>query len=65
MFRTMKLVAQSEHQRDNYKEIVVDMTKSSYRGTPLNQCGEFGRRKFENMVVIENSPRRVKVIYPI
>jgi hypothetical protein len=37
----------------------VDREKSTYFGTPWNDLGAYGKRKFENLLIIQNPRDRI------
>lgn len=41
----------------------VDIEKSTWFGDPIKDLGAFGRRRFENWVILERPKERIKVIY--
>ena len=47
----------------NIKALLVDTAKARFRGIPWAQLGSWGKRKFENLIVLKNSPDKVKIIY--
>lgn len=49
--------------KDGYRIVEVDTKKATYRGMPWHSLGSFGKRKFENIVVMKDTSEQVKVIY--
>lgn len=54
---------QTVHYRQGFKIIEVDTEKTSYRGIPWKQLGNFGKRKLENLLVLKDTSQITKVIY--
>lgn len=49
---------------DGYTKIYdVDTKKCVYRGQKVSELGSFGRRKFENLLVLSHPKENIKVIY--
>jgi len=44
------------------KVIEVDTSKATYQGIAWRTLGDYGKRKFENMLVLEQK-ERIKIIY--
>jgi hypothetical protein len=53
----------SEHQKDGFTAIVVDTTKATYQGIAWGALGDWGKRKFENILFLTRSPERIKIVY--
>lgn len=51
------------YHRDGYVGYVVDTAKSHWWGTPVKELGAFGRRKFENWIILMRPKERIKVVY--
>jgi hypothetical protein len=43
--------------------IEVDTKKATYQGLAWQTLGDFGKRKWENLLVLSRPTERVKVIY--
>jgi hypothetical protein len=41
----------------------VDTAKASYQGRPWRSLGDFGKRKWENLLVLKRNKERIKIIY--
>lgn len=52
----------AKHYHGDFVAYVVNVRKSKWWGQPIYQLGAYGRRKFENWVVLQ-TPDYVKVIY--
>lgn len=50
-------------QRNGYKVFTVDTAKATYQGMPWHSLGDFGKRKFENLLVLIESKGPAKVLY--
>ncbi len=48
---------------DGFKVFEVDTKKSTYFGISWKDLGAYGRKKFENLVILKNSEDRIKVLY--
>jgi len=51
--------------RSHYKILEVDTNETIYRGIPWKQLGTWGKRKFENVIVLKNTEKGklTKVLY--
>ena len=51
--------------RPPYKVLEVNTTKSIYRGMPWRELGTWGKRKFENVIVLKNTEKGkpIKILY--
>lgn len=52
-----------EREIDGFKVVEVDTGKATFQGRPWVSLGDFGKRKFENMLVLTRPKERIKVIY--
>ena len=52
-----------ERQKDGFTVLTIDTKKASYQGRLWQQMGDFGKRKFENLLVIQRSYERLKFLY--
>jgi len=43
---------QTVRDRGNHKVVIVDTDKAHFKGIPFKALGAFGRKKFENLLVI-------------
>ncbi len=53
----------NEQQQGEYLVLTIDTSKATYQGVPWRTMGDFGKRKFENFLVLSNAQRRIKPIY--
>jgi hypothetical protein len=53
----------NERMRDGFKVVEIDIKKATYQGRPWKSLGDFGKRKFENLVFLNNVKERIKIIY--
>lgn len=52
----------AERTINDLRIIEVDTKKASYQGVPWQTMGDYGKRKFENLLVLEKK-ERVHIIY--
>lgn len=50
-------------ERQGCKVLEMNTKQLTYRGTAWEQLGAFGKRKLENLFVLEDMKKPVKVIY--
>jgi hypothetical protein len=55
LFKTLGSDGLEVHYRQGNKVIEVDTHKAEFRGMPVHALGPYGKRKFENLVVIESN----------
>lgn len=48
---------------DNHRIVEIDTKKARYMGIPWRDLGDFGKRKFENLVVLRDTSELVTVTY--
>ena len=53
----------TEHYRQGYKVMEVDTSKAEYKHIPWRELGSFGKRKFENILFLQNTMQNPKIIY--
>lgn len=53
----------NERDIDNWRVVEVDTNKATFQGRPWKSLGEFGRKKFENMLVLSRPHDHIKVTY--
>lgn len=53
----------SKHQSGELTIFEVDTSKATYQGMAWRTLGDFGKRKFENALVLQNAQTRSKIIY--
>jgi hypothetical protein len=46
-----------------YTSISIDTAAASFKGLPWRELGDFGKRKFENLLILELSGDRLKIRY--
>jgi len=61
--RPHELVIHSKYAHDDVTVWEVDVKKSVWFGEPIQTLGAYGRRKFENWIILEHPKERIKVIY--
>lgn len=49
--------------QDDCTLLHIDIDQAKYFGVPLRQLGAYGRRKFENVLVIKFDRERLRLIY--
>lgn len=47
----------------DYVVVEVDVDKAKYQGRPWKSLGDFGKRKFENMLVLKRPTEKLKIRY--
>jgi hypothetical protein len=47
----------------DYKVVEVDVDKAKHNGIPWKTLGDFGKRKFENMLILKRASERLKIRY--
>ncbi len=52
-----------EHDEDGTRIIFIDTTKATYQGLPWKELGDFGKRKFENVLFLERQPTKLSIRY--
>ena len=53
----------AERERYGFKVVEIDTKKATYQGMKWQSMGSYGRRKFENLLVLNNVGSRLKIIY--
>lgn len=53
----------TERIKDDRKIVEVNTRKAEYQGIPWQSLGEYGKRKFENLLVLSEPKSRIKVVY--
>lgn len=52
------------YEQGNIRSLVVDTSKAVYQGVPWRALGDFGKRKFENILILTSSrEKQLKVLY--
>lgn len=49
--------------KSDFTVITIDTSKATFQGMEWQTLGDFGKRKFENLLVLKNPTERVKIIY--
>ena len=49
--------------KDGYTTLVIDSKKATIKGFKLQDTGNTGKRKFENLLIITRPKERLKIIY--
>ena len=49
--------------QDGFTFMEIDVEKAKYRGIKVGDLGRFGRRKFENLLIITNAKKNLKILY--
>ena len=52
-----------ERQKEGFTVLTIDTKKASYQGRLWQQMGDFGKRKFENLLVISRSSEMLRIVY--
>lgn len=58
-----ELVLKAKHYNKHGITWEIDTRKSTWFGDPIYTLGSFGRRKFENWVILENATERFNILY--
>lgn len=58
-----ELILEAQYWHHGYTAFEVDIEKSRWFGTPVKDLGAYGRRRFENWIILERPKERIKVIY--
>ncbi len=53
----------NERVKDGYTTVCIDTSKATFRGIKWRTLGDFGKRKFQNLLIITRSKERLKFIY--
>ncbi len=53
----------TEHTRRGRKVLEVDTSKVEYQGVPWQKLGNFGRRKYENLLFLQHTKSNPVFIY--
>lgn len=53
----------TEREIDGFKVVEVDTTKATFQGKAWMDLGDWGKRKFENMLFLSRPRERIKVTY--
>ena len=53
----------AERKVDEFRVVEVDTKKATYQGKAYNTLGDFGKRKFENLLVLGRPHERLKILY--
>lgn len=52
-----------ETMKDGFKILVIDTSKVKHRGIAWRTLGDWGKRKYENTIVLRRPKERLKFIY--
>lgn len=52
-----------ETMKDGYKILFIDTNKAKWQGIVWRTLGDFGKRKFENAIVLHRAKERLKFVY--
>lgn len=52
-----------EREVEQRRIVTVDTTKANYQGQPWRTLGDYGKRRFENLIFLTWPTERVYVIY--
>ena len=52
-----------EWEQDGFTFMEIDVEKAKYRGVKVGDLGRLGRRKFENLLIINNAKKNLKILY--
>lgn len=52
-----------EKRRGSTQVLTVDTKKATYQGMPWLSMGDYGKRKFETLLMLERMPQLIKLIY--
>ena len=52
-----------ETKKDGYTILIIDTKKAKWQGIAWRTLGDFGRRKFENHLILSRAKERLKIIY--
>ncbi len=53
----------NEREIDGFRHVEVNTSKATFQGRPWKTLGDFGKKKFENMLVLTRPKERIKVAY--
>lgn len=52
-----------EWMQDGFTYMEIDVNKAKYRGIKVENLGKLGRRKFENLLIMANAKKNLKILY--
>jgi hypothetical protein len=52
-----------ERIKSGFKCFVVNTNEAKYKNIKWKDLGSFGKRKFENLLVLSNAKQRTKILY--
>lgn len=52
-----------EYTQDGFTTVVIDTTKATYQGMKWLEMNDFGRRKFENWLMLNRTNEKLKFVY--
>lgn len=53
----------SERQKDGFTVISIDTSKAKFQGMRWRTLGDWGKRKFENVLFLTRAKEKLKIIY--
>ncbi len=53
----------NEFRRDGFRVLEVDISKAEFKGLKWTDLGAFGKRKFENLIVLRDTSMPTKIVY--
>lgn len=53
----------TERYKDGFTVVEVDTKEATYQGVAWQTMGDYGKRKWENMLVLSRPQERLKIIY--
>lgn len=59
----MEFGIKKETMKDGFKIITIDTKKAKWQKIAWRTLGDWGKRKFENAIVLHRSKERLKFIY--
>ena len=52
-----------ETKKDGYTILSIDTAKAKWQGIAWRTLGDFGKRKFENAIILHNAKKKLKLVY--
>lgn len=52
-----------EAEKDGFKVLTIDTSKAKHQGIAWRTLGDFGKKKWENWIVLNRAKERLKFIY--
>lgn len=60
---TSNFAIKHEKNQDGYRLVFIDTSKADYQGIAWATLGDYGKRKFENLLFLTRTKEHLKVIY--